>query len=683
MVRLRHWPRSGWGAAALVAALFAALGTLSGAWAQEIPRLTERVTDESGVIEDRSRIESAIEDLERDHNVQLWVLFVETTGAETVTGYADAVAQANSFGGNDALLVVAIRDRSDVLWVGGTLDAVTDEEIDHLLTAVLEPRLADGEFGAAVADLAAGLGRVVASEPAETGSAAGGSDRGGGAGGLLTFLAFIIGVPLAIVGIVKASRFFRRGKKAGEAQGEPAGLDQRANALLLETDDGLREAEQELGFAEAQFNEADVAPFRQAFEVARVEMRAAFELRQALDDSEPESPTERQRLLGELVAHAEKAKALLEAEHGRIEVLRDLEKTAPQLLPALPGRIGEAAARLPEAEHQYGWLQRFAERLSEPVEGSLVEAQKRLEFARETVQEALNPAKGEAPNVVMAVRLAQAAVAEATVLLDGVAQLEASVRAADNALPTEIAAAAADLEAARTVAAEGRAGGAAEDLARSEVLLESARREAAAQRPNVLVALQQAQEANRLANTALVTVREAAEQRQREGAAFAANLQRAASAYDRADNYVAGRRGAVGEEPRTRLREAQRHLELSRSLAEADLVKATAEAGLAERLAQEALSRARDEFEERRGRVGDGTDRERQNPRDRESRSRGRGADALGSTAGSAIGGVFAGAMRGRGAGFGGTAWGQPGRIDRGAFPVPPGGGGRSRGGRW
>jgi uncharacterized membrane protein YgcG len=683
MVRLRHWQGIWWGAAAIIAALLAALAAYSGASAQEIPRLTERLTDRSGVIEDRVRIERAIEDLERDQNVQLWVLFVETTGVETVTDYADAVAAANSFGGNDALLIVAIEDRSDALWVGGLLDEVTDDAIDRMLTTVLEPRLADGDFEAGVAELAGALGREATTEPPgaanESENAGGG---GGGVRGLLTFLGVIILVPLSIVGLVKATARFR-GKKPAAKQGPAADLDRQANALLLETDDALREAEQELGFAEAQFSEADVTPFRQALEGARAEMRAAFELRQALDDSEPEPASRRQEMLSDLVARAEKARALLDAEHRRIEELRDLERTAPQLLPALPGRIDEVAGRLPEAERQYSWLQRFAEPLSEPVEGSLVEAQKRLDFARETVQLALAPTEGEPADVVLAVRLAQTALAEAAVLINGVAQVEASVRGAEGALQPEITAAAADLEAARRVAAEGRGGATQEQLAQSEALLESARREAALPRPNVLAALQQAQEANRLADAALVAEREAGEQRQREAAAFGATAQRAASAYDRADNYIAGRRGAVGEEPRTRLREAQRHIELSNSLAGIDLAKATAEAEAAERLAQEALRLAREEFEERRQRMGEDAGRERQHPRDRTQRSRDRDADVLGGLQGRAIGGVLAGAMRGRGVGFGGTAWGTPGKVDGAALRIPQGGPGRSRGGRW
>ncbi len=682
MVRFRLWPQRWWGAAALMAALLVALGTTPGARAQEVPRLTERVTDEAGVIEDRSRIERAIDDLERNHDVQLWVLFVETTGTETVTDYADAVAEANSFGGNDALLIVAIADRSDALWVGGLLDEVSDDAIDRMLTTVLEPRLADGDFEAGVAELAAELGREAASEP--PGAANESEDAGGGGGirGLLTFFGVIILIPLSIVGLVKATARFR-GKNPAVSQGPAAGLDRRANGLLLETDDALREAEQELGFAEAQFSENDVAPFRQALEVARAEMRAAFEIRQQLDDSEPESANRRQEMLSDLVARAEKARALLEAEQVRIEELRDLERNAPALLPTLPGRIDEAAARLPEAERQHGWLQRFAEALSEPIDGSLVEAQKRLDFARETVQDALSPTEGEPANVALAVRIAQAALAEATVLIDGIGQLEASVRAADGALQAEITAAAADLEAARKVAGEGRGGAAVEQLARSEALLESARREASQPRPNVLTALQQAQEANCLADAALVAEREAGEQRQREAAAFGATAQRAASAYERADNYVAGRRGAVGEEPRTRLREAQRHIELSNSLAGIDLAKATAEAEAAERLAQEALRLAREEFEEHRQRMGEDISRERQVPRPVPTRSRGRDADVLGSAQGRAIGGILGEAMRGGGVGFGGTAWGKPERIGRDALRIPQGGPGRSRGGRW
>ncbi len=680
-----RWEGAAW--RPLIAATLAvavALGFALSALAQEVPPLRERLTDQAGVIENASRIEDAIEQLERDHDVQLWVLFVGTTGSQAVTDYSDAVAARNSFGGNDALLLVAVDDRSDALWVGSLLDGVTDEEIDLLLTRELEPRLARGDFEGAVAALAQGLGRALDGESTSGGD----GDGGGGAGvlrGILTFLAVIVVAPVVFIGaialIVLIVRKVRGKRVQGEAGRASESLDKRANALLLQADDVLREAEQELGFAEAQFSEADVAPFRQAMDGARGEMRRAFEIRQALDDTVPEPASLRKTMLEELVQRAGNAISLIDAQRGRIEELRDLERAAPELLPALPAKIAGVEARLPEARLQMAELQRFAESLSLPVEGSVMEAGKRLEFAREVVDSELNPSGDEEPRgAVMAVRLSQAAIAEAGVLLDGIAHLADSVRTASGSLPQELAAAEADVTAARRAIADGRVDGVGEPFARAQALLESAQRESSQARPDVILALQQAQQANQLADTVLDGVREAEERRAREAAAFAAAASRAASAYDRADDYIAGRRPQVGEEPRTRLREAQRRLEASRSLERTDLRQALVEAESAERLASEALRLAQREFEDRTRRDDDDDRRGDGRPR-----SRDRDADVLGSVLGGVVGGILAGGMRGGGTGFGGTDWGKPGRPGRigGGFRIPSGGGGRSRGGRW
>ena len=101
--------------------------------------------------------EAAIQDLQDESNVQLWALFVDSTGGQPVTDFADAVAAENGLGGNDALLVVAIDDRRDALWVGDLLDEASDEDLDSILAEQVEPSLADGEWGAAVAGAASGL----------------------------------------------------------------------------------------------------------------------------------------------------------------------------------------------------------------------------------------------------------------------------------------------------------------------------------------------------------------------------------------------------------------------------------------------------------------------------------------------------------------------------------------------
>src|SRR5918999_1701884 len=127
--------------------------------AQDVPALDDRITDLAGVLsaEDRDVAEDAIAELEADANIQLFALFVDTTGDVTVTDYAEEVAAASSLGGNDALVVVAIDDRRDAMWVGDLLDEASDAEIDAILAEQVEPRLADGEWGAAIAAAAEGL----------------------------------------------------------------------------------------------------------------------------------------------------------------------------------------------------------------------------------------------------------------------------------------------------------------------------------------------------------------------------------------------------------------------------------------------------------------------------------------------------------------------------------------------
>ncbi len=113
--------------------------------------LDRRVVDEAGVMSDGqvAEAEADIGTLEDAENVQLWVLFVDSTGGQPITEFADAVAAENGLGGNDALLAVAVDDRRDAMWVGDLLDEASDEEIDRILADDVEPRLADGDWVAA------------------------------------------------------------------------------------------------------------------------------------------------------------------------------------------------------------------------------------------------------------------------------------------------------------------------------------------------------------------------------------------------------------------------------------------------------------------------------------------------------------------------------------------------------
>ena len=85
-----RWPGVGH-LARLVLTFLLVLVVASPAFAQDIPRFSSQVTDltqNQVLASGRSQIQSALQDLLNRQNIQLFVLFVDTTGARSVTDFA-------------------------------------------------------------------------------------------------------------------------------------------------------------------------------------------------------------------------------------------------------------------------------------------------------------------------------------------------------------------------------------------------------------------------------------------------------------------------------------------------------------------------------------------------------------------------------------------------------------------
>ncbi|MGZ9277193.1 MAG: TPM domain-containing protein, partial [Candidatus Limnocylindrales bacterium] len=139
---------------AIVVALVGALALAApGVRAEEVLRLDGPVTDPGGVLDGRSTdVAGAIESTLDTHGVQVFVLFVGSTEDLSAGDYAAQTAETNSLGVDDALLLVAVDDRTDYIWVSDSLDEITDDELDAILVDTLEPSLRDGDFaGGAIA----------------------------------------------------------------------------------------------------------------------------------------------------------------------------------------------------------------------------------------------------------------------------------------------------------------------------------------------------------------------------------------------------------------------------------------------------------------------------------------------------------------------------------------------------
>lgn len=665
-------------AAVVALAAIAALAAAPVVRAQDVPRLTGPVTDlVDAVTGEEDDIEAAIDELRRSERVQLWVLYDDDTADLSATSYAAEVAAENGLGAGDALYVVALDARTYALWLSNSLaDRITEDQQDQILLDG-EDQLIDGAYATAAIVVAEGIGDALAAGPAASPtpgptSGGGGGSAGDGDAGSDGSLLPVIAAALVIAVVLGVLFFVVDRRTKARSRERRATLTTEANELLLATDEAVKNANQEIGFVEAMYSEAEVGPYAAATEEAAAQLNAAFEIRQKLDDSIPEDAATQERMLNEIIERTKRAQGLLGAQQERIREMRALERDAPKLLEGLARQVDALAQRLPRAAETRTSLEAYATANWEAVRGNRTEAEKRIEFARDEVvdgQAAL--ASTDLPRAVVAVRASTQAATEATALLDAIDRAAADLATARDRIPAEIREAETDIASARSAMAGRGIPDAPSRIAQAETTLAEARRLAASSPQDVLGALERANAAEAIADELLAGIRAADEARARQSAMLQGAIASAQARVELASGYVSTRRHGVGDTARVRTAEAQRHLEQARALRERDPATALVEARRAEELANDAYRRATSDFggwDQRPPMTAGPT-----------------GGDIAGAIIGGIIGGMLAG---GGGPGWGGTSWGGRGG-GRGGPPMPRipmprgGGGGRARGGRW
>ena len=653
---------------------------------QPVPQLTYPVTDESSAVDVSAPGGDALDRLERDRNYQLFSLFIDSSEGESLQAYADRVVRANNLGAADALLVVAVEDRTYQLWLGDSIaDEVSEDEQDDLLAREVEPALRAGRYSEAVSAAASAIRDA---SGVGGGTSTDGASEGGGGGGislgvLLLPILFIFGLPVLVIWMLRRSARHAFGDREDEPEREREGrrrrqpepakmtleqLEERANTLLLQVDEGLREAEQEAGFAEAEMAADEAQAFGAAIAAARADLTRAFELRQKLDDHIPDPPEVAREVLTEVIAIADTARQTLQAQFKALQERRDFERDAPATLDRLEAELARLESRIPAGEQAMAELHTQAPTAWQPVGGNLEEAQRRVEIARLAISTGRGLLETDRRDAARQARKAQQAIGEASVLLDALTNLAAQLVEARGQLASRLAEAEESMLLASDAATRGR--GAPEKLESIRAKLVEARQRAAQDPPDLIGAYQLARHADATADEMVAAIRTAEEESQRTVQAARAEIAAASAEYERAADYIQGRRGSVGRAARTRLAESRRLLEEARALLSSDPKTALEEARRASSLADDALDLASDDFRERKT----------------------YGGDVFGGVGGMLPGMIILGEMLGRGmmSGRGGSlgrfGGGGLGRLGGGGrtFGGSFGGfGGRSRGGRW
>jgi uncharacterized membrane protein YgcG len=692
-------PRSAFDAAsrAVVGAAVAVVGVLTLATAvhAQAPRLADHVTDLTGSIADEGAVETALTQVDREHGVDTWVLFVPTTGSQTPAEFAQEVATNSALGVDDALILVATTDRSDQIWLSDGLDEITDAELDDVIGNVLEPRLAAGDFDSAVVAAAQRLGAAAttnggAGPVAPTGPntpAGQGSDAG------LGWL-----VPVVLVGgglwlVITRFRGLRNDRRTAEERDRKIGeLARRANGLLVEADEAVRDAEAEVGFAEAQFGAEEAAALGTAVAAARDEVKAAFAIRQQLDDRTPDAPDAREGMLGEIVARATRADEILDAAAKRLAELRTLERDLPTVIPTVRAALEAVAARIDPAAATLERLEPLAGGSIAAVRGNPSEARKRVADAlAELTRADADVASGRTSNAARRVSAVERVGAEADRLLTAITELDTTVREILTKVDPTIA------EAERSIAAAEAAairtpGGDVPGLADARTALGAARNAREAVPPDPVTAFREATRADQVADAATADLRVAEERLARQRSLADAAVTAAGARLLQASQFVAARHVGVGHAARTRLAESERWLAQAKGLVGQDDVEAARSAQQASALAEAAYQLADDDFAEfeQFGAPSTGVDVLKSAlPFVLPILLRGGGGwggTHWGRSSGGGIfgggGGIFGGGGFGGGGIFGGGGGGRSSGGSFGGFGGG-GGGGRSRGGRW
>ena len=580
--RRRHGPNGRWVPRAFVilATTMALLIATAGQAAAAVPVLSSAITDQTGLLADgTSQIQSAQKELFAASGVQLYVLFVNTTDGQEISQYALAVGNQNSLGAKDALLVVAINDRTDWLQLGpGLRDSVSQNTIDSIISD-LESSLQSSDFVGGVVGVATGLQAVVppitvpataaptpAPKPTPSATEAPGASTGGDGGSGLNLLPILVGILLIGAGLWLVLRM-RRERNARQAAfkvaAEQEHLGREANALLIQTDDAVRDAQQQRRFVQSEFGSAQAAALTTALDGAKEDLRQAFTLGQELDDTVPDPPDKRRQMIQDLIDHTKRAQATLDAQRATIAKLRDIEKNVESVLAALPAQIEQVKTRIPAATQDRARLDKYAPDDWKAVAGNLAAVDARLASAETHHSNGLAAVTAndrvKATSEAMA---AQADVAEAGTLLDAIGQTAASLDDVAGKVPAELDAVARDLDEARPVVTAASPQDRQNALKQADAALAAARAAAAGTAPDVIGAMRQATAAAGVASQLLAGVRAEAVQAQRSLAAANTAIASAQASIQQADAYVTSHRRTedLGRRARNRVDDARRYL---------------------------------------------------------------------------------------------------------------------------
>ena len=375
--------------------------------------------------------------------------------------------------------------------------------------------------------------------------------------------------------LVSASRRRTRARLAAESAADAA-LARDAAISLVRADDIVQANADELAFAYAQFGESATREFAAALVTSRRQLSEAFALQQKLDDSLPDTDSERRRWNEQIIRLANEATTRLANQAKNFTAKRGVERNAPDTAHQLTRRLDRAADRIAGGAATINRLSlSYASNALSGISGNvelalaaLVEARRAQDVVAQRLESGSVEPVGEQLTII------EQGLFRATALLDAIEIGEDQLHVQFATLRTALDEADAELDQARALRDRHEEADASAELnqviARADALIHTLRDPGRLSDPvSDLAAL-------RTAMDGLDITRSEARNRQlrleNARTALSGALLTARSQIQVTREFITANRSRVGAAARTRLAEAERQLTLAE--AEADPVTA-------------------------------------------------------------------------------------------------------------
>ena len=542
------------------------------------------VTDPGGWLSDsdRSDIETAARTA-RTKGITIDVVVVPDFSGQKPDAWCKASATASSSKDSDILYAIAYNERSDVFCskkapVSQTVLDNAQRQAEATLTS--NPLTAsDTAIGAQTF-----INSVVSGyqSPSSTGSSSSRSSSSRtsspGGGSMLVMLIIVGGGVIALL----VHNNSRRSRGAGTAQTPAQAANMPgmsvaetvtlANRQLLSADEQVRSAADELDFARAQFGIAATDEFARTLEAARAAVARGFERQKQMEDATGDA--EKRSIASAIMRDLGENMNPLSAVQAAFEQRRSEQAT-------LPSRITEASERLVE---QRGDLERATAELAAiagiypaqmltSLQDNPEQAHALLETAASAIEAAKQAVDTDRALAESTLDTAHRALMMAKHQTDAIFSAKSDLDAIRDRLGAAIGSISADLADVTSLRAEPAVFDPLVADARAAIAEGQA---ALMNNGDPLAALEHLRTSEANIDAALAPLRSQRENAEKARANAQAQISLAETAFERAERYVQGRRGAIDLSVRSTLHDSEQSLKAARAAISSDPAKASA-----------------------------------------------------------------------------------------------------------